>query len=98
MLDLTLQSQSLLMNVPMACTSPTTKWRVVCSLMVVWRLLPSLAILMRKSQPCYANARTKLMVTLPAADYSHAFGHDMALALLPLGLGTPGTALEVSIL
>ncbi|WP_171903299.1 hypothetical protein [Mesorhizobium sp. SEMIA 3007] len=33
------------------------------------------------------------MVTLPAADYSHAFGHDMALALLPLGPGTPGTAL-----
>ncbi|BCH09361.1 hypothetical protein MesoLj131c_36190 [Mesorhizobium sp. 131-3-5] len=53
---------------------------------------------MRKSQPCYANAQTNLMVTLPAADYSHAFGHDMALALLPLGLGTPGTALEVSIL
>ena len=38
------------------------------------------------------------MMTLQAASCSHAFGHDMALALLPLGLGTPGTALEVSIL
>ncbi|GLQ79467.1 hypothetical protein GCM10007881_29850 [Mesorhizobium huakuii] len=38
------------------------------------------------------------MVTLQAASCSHAFGHDMASALLPPELGTPGTVLEVSIL
>ena len=48
-----------LMNVPMASTSPTTKWRVICCLIAVRKRLPSPAISMEKSQPCYANARAK---------------------------------------
>ncbi|TRC96904.1 FAD-dependent oxidoreductase [Mesorhizobium sp. WSM4303] len=39
-----------------------------------------------------------LVGRVTSAGYSYTFGHDIALALLPLELGTPGTALEVSIL
>jgi hypothetical protein len=59
MLDLTLQSQSSLMNVPMACTSPITKWRVICCLMASPQHLPSPEISMRKSQPCCANVQAE---------------------------------------
>ena len=52
---------SFLMNVPMACMSPMTKWRVICCPMAAWTLLPSPAILMRKSPPCYANAQANFL-------------------------------------
>jgi hypothetical protein len=57
---LTHRSQSLSMNVPTACTSPMTKWRVTCFLTATRTLLPSPEILMQKLQPCYANARAEI--------------------------------------
>jgi hypothetical protein len=55
-----LRSQSFSMNVPTACTSPMTKWRVTCFLTATRTLLPSPEILMQKLQPCYANARAEI--------------------------------------
>jgi dimethylglycine dehydrogenase len=40
----------------------------------------------------------ELVGHVTSAGYSYTFGHDIALALLPLDLGLPGTELEVSIL
>ncbi|MBZ9676083.1 FAD-dependent oxidoreductase [Mesorhizobium sp. ES1-1] len=40
----------------------------------------------------------KLVGHVTSAGYSYTFGHDIALALLPLDLGLVGTELEVSIL
>jgi hypothetical protein len=47
-------------NVPTACTSPMTKWRVTCFRTATRTLLPSPEILMQKLQPCYANARAEI--------------------------------------
>jgi hypothetical protein len=48
------------MNVPTACPSPMTKWRVTCFLTATRMLLPSPEILIQKLQPCYANARAEI--------------------------------------
>src|SRR5579871_434466 len=71
--DLTLQSPCSLMSVPTACTSLMTRWRVICGVTAIRKPLPSLAISIRKSRPCYATVQAKAHVQ-DTSGHSHGLG------------------------